>query len=181
LTSCSHTVRPIQIPSTKFQRISTLLTAEMAYQLYNMLPEAVRLAQPHLVFSTKRFLLPFPPFSSSHLSLSHGWSIENLFAKTHNLDPVIILVRGLKSKSVSLCPSLSLCPSVSLFLSITHSPTSVVIGGFSTSCLSPPTNRIRGSGECFVFRLSPLPGAHYWTYIPSMNKVPPSSLLTPLV
>lgn len=46
--------RPIQIPSTKFKNVSTLLNDEMAYQLYNMLPEASRLAQPNLVFSTKK-------------------------------------------------------------------------------------------------------------------------------
>jgi hypothetical protein len=108
------TFRPIQIPSTKFQRISTLLTEEMAYQLYNMLPEAVRLAQPHLVFSTKLSVISPPSYTHSpslelshflYLSLtylSHGWSIENLFAKTLNLDPVIILVRGLKSRSLHL-------------------------------------------------------------------------------
>eukprot|EP00602_Paraphysomonas_sp_CaronLab_P002197 CAMPEP_0185029516 /NCGR_PEP_ID=MMETSP1103-20130426/15858_1 /TAXON_ID=36769 /ORGANISM="Paraphysomonas bandaiensis, Strain Caron Lab Isolate" /LENGTH=315 /DNA_ID=CAMNT_0027564291 /DNA_START=1 /DNA_END=948 /DNA_ORIENTATION=+ len=115
-------------PGIKLKSVSHLLTKQMSNDLYSMIPETSRVSMPRLVFATYR----------------DGWSMENLLAKTRDLDPVIILIRALKSK--------------------------VVIGAFSTAILSPPSIRVRGNGECFVFRLSHPSTAYRWTYIPSVNK-----------
>mmetsp|Transcript_3097 Transcript_3097/g.4765 ORF Transcript_3097/g.4765 Transcript_3097/m.4765 type:complete len:323 (-) Transcript_3097:247-1215(-) len=112
----------------KLKSVSRLLNTQMSNELYSMIPETARVSMPRLVFATYK----------------DGWSMENLLAKTRDLDPVIILIRALKTK--------------------------VIIGAFSTAKLSPPSTRVRGNGECFVFRLSQPSVAYRWTYIPSVNK-----------
>mmetsp|Transcript_22491 Transcript_22491/g.41891 ORF Transcript_22491/g.41891 Transcript_22491/m.41891 type:complete len:285 (-) Transcript_22491:1552-2406(-) len=74
-----------------------------------------------------------------------GWSMESLLAKTLDKDSVIILIKAAKSQ--------------------------VVLGAYSTAKLSPPSTRVRGNGECFVFRLSSPAMAYRWIYVPSMKKV----------
>lgn len=107
---------------------SRLLTLDMANSLYEMLPETSRIDAPRVVFATYR----------------DGWSMMNLLEKVKDKDPVIIIVRTLRTRAV--------------------------IGAYSTARLSPPSARVRGNGECFVFRLSSPAAAYRWTYIPSLNK-----------
>lgn len=73
-----------------------------------------------------------------------GWSMESLLAKTIDKEPVILLIKASDSQ--------------------------VVLGAYSTAKLSPPSTRVRGNGECFVFRLSQPSAAYRWTYVPSMKK-----------
>lgn len=119
-----------RVPSSHGLRIfkcSKLLTVQMANELYDMLPEIARIPTPILAFATYR----------------DGWSMVNLHAKARNKEPVVVLLRALKSQ--------------------------VVIGGYSTASLSPPSNRIRGNGECFVFRLSSPAAAYKWVHNPAVK------------
>ena len=56
-----------------------------------------------------------------------GWNLSTLYAKAENLNPCILLVRTLQTSSV--------------------------VGVFITSAISPPSESIRGDGNCFVCRL----------------------------
>lgn len=73
-------------------------------------------------------------------TFEHGWDISNLYAHTDSVGPCVLLLRTLKSKAV--------------------------FGAFISTDISPPSLKIRGTGESFVFRLNGPKRAKYeWSML----------------
>ena len=76
-------------------------------------------------------------FGLSYASYLHGWSLETLYSRTAECSPCIILLQ-------------------------TSNPRAV-IGMYMSVPISPPSNEVRGNGECFFFRLDGnSPCAYRW-------------------